>query len=125
MRTASLLRWAGRLIGSGYFLFFMFMLLAHVFGDEPVSERSLSQVEVAMFVAIGISQVGVLLCWWKPLFGGSVMLIGWAGLICLDWSLIWNLFFALPAIAGILLIVAAWRERFSRGRVALEPASLE
>ncbi len=125
MRSAILLRLAGRLIGSGYFLFFMFKLLAHVFGDEPVSRRPLSQVEVGMFVMIGISQLGVLLCWWKPLFGGSVMLIGWGGLICLDWSLLWNLYFAPPAIAGILLIVAAWRERFSRGRMALESASPE
>ncbi|MDP6478798.1 MAG: hypothetical protein QGI75_02005 [Phycisphaerales bacterium] len=121
----SLLRWSGRLIGSLYFAFFAFMLLGHLFGDEPFAEKPLTGIEIAIFIAIGVSQLGVVLCWWKPLLGGGVMVIGWVGLICLQWFLILNPFFGLPAIAGVLLILAAWRERFSRGRVALEPASLE
>jgi hypothetical protein len=103
----------------------MFMLLAHVCGDEPVSERPLGHVEIGMFVMIGISQLGVLLCWWKPLLGGWIMVIGWVGLICLQWFLILNPFFGLPAIAGVLLILAERGREVNRDREVPAPASPE
>ena len=38
-RSAAWLRWAGRLVGSLYFAFFMFFLLAHLFVIRGVAKR--------------------------------------------------------------------------------------
>lgn len=120
-----MLRLGGRLVGSFYVAFFTFMLLAHVFGSEPVAEKPLTPVEIGIFVAIGVSSLGAVVCWWKAVPGACLMLIGWAALISLQWFLLLNPFFGLPAIAGILLIVAARRDRLSRARAARAPASPE
>jgi len=112
------MRWAGRLVATFYLAFFLFFLLAQVFGREPDEPKPLTSVEVGMFIAIGVSQIGVLLCWWKSQLGAYVMLTGWVGLIALQWFLIFNPFFGLPAVAGVLLIVAARRERISAGAAA-------
>jgi hypothetical protein len=124
-RSAAWLRWAGRLVGSLYFAFFMFFLLAHLFGSEPDDLNSLTAVEIGVFITIGISQLGVMLCWWRALPGAYVMLIGWVGLICLQWFLIFSPFFGLPAIAGALLILAARRDRISPAGAAAEKGCRE
>ena len=50
------MRWAGRLVATFYLAFFLFFLLAQVFGREPDEPKPLTSVEVGMFIAIGVSQ---------------------------------------------------------------------
>lgn len=113
MTLAIAFRWSGRLLGSFYFAFFMFFLMAYVIGGDFPPPQGLSPSEVAIFAAIGVSQVGVLLSWWQGVLGGYVMLAGWASLMCVEWNLVFNIFFGLPAVAGVMLITSPRRPSVS------------
>ncbi|MDP7070560.1 MAG: hypothetical protein QF561_04340 [Phycisphaerales bacterium] len=100
------LRWVGRGLGVFYVAFFGFFLIAHLVGDEPVSEQPLTPGEVGIFIAIGASVLGVGLAFWKAHLGGGVMLASWIAMIAIDWHIVVNIFFGIPAIAGALLIAS-------------------
>ena len=61
-----------------------------------------------MFVAIGVTILGVALSFWKAAWGGWIAVAGWAGLVMLDWPVLFNPYFGMAAVAGVLLILGSW-----------------
>ncbi len=123
--TPGTLRWTGRGLGLFYVAFFGFFLFAHLFGDEPVASQPLTPRELGIFIAIGTSAIGVGLSFWKACIGGVVMALSWVAMIALDWHIVVNIFFGLPAIAGSLLIASSCARTPHSAAEAQEPVSRE
>ncbi|MDP7028681.1 MAG: hypothetical protein QF733_00490 [Phycisphaerales bacterium] len=107
-RYRAALKWVGRGVGACYVAFFLFFLVAHLMGDEPSGLQPLSGSEVAMFVAIGVTIAGVLVSFWKAGAGGWCALAGWMALVGIDWPVVFNPYFGMAAVAGVLLILGSW-----------------
>ena len=100
---------AGWGIGLFYVAFFLFFLIAHLIGDGPDSGTPISLVERLMFVAIGVSCVGVLVSLWKRTLGAWLAIVGCLLLVGLDWHALINPFFPLPLLAGVLILIGNQR----------------
>ncbi len=106
-RPSATMPWVGGGIGGFYALFFLFFLVAHLMGDDAVGEQPLSGREIGMFVAIGVTMVGVGVSMWRPAVGGWLAVSGWVGLVALDWAVLFNPYFGMAAVAGVLLILGS------------------
>ncbi len=100
--SALICRWVGRILGSMFLLLFLIMLIA----DGPPNPLEITLRESAMFGALCLAQVGVIVSWWRALLGGFVILGGWVALVTLEGSLLLSSWFAVLPSAALCLVAA-------------------
>jgi hypothetical protein len=68
------LRWGARILSIPILLFWGFMLVAHIFGDEGRSTRPLVWTDTAILTTVLLSLAGLAVAWKWELAGGALSL---------------------------------------------------
>ena len=122
-KTATVIRWTARILGSLFLAFVLFFLIAYTFGSDESGEGFRSTGEFITFLFFPISTViGLGLAWkWEGL-GGFITVSGMVGLFSMRPDLLASPYMLVPAIPGILYGIY-WQMTRTRHTTPATPSS--
>jgi len=105
-KIVKIILWTARIWASLILAFFLFFLLAHIFGEEESGEGFQNTGEIIQFIFFPISTfVGLCLAWKWEALGGFIVVGGMIGLFILRPDLISFLFIGAFVVPGLLFII--------------------
>jgi hypothetical protein len=107
------LRWGARILSSVILLFWGWLLLAHVVGEEGGDSRPLVIGDYVVLTATVVSLVGLAVAWKWELVGGILTLAATLIAAFVNWRVL-TFPCVLIAIAGLLFLICSLAGSFPR-----------
>lgn len=117
---ATLVRWGARILSVPILLFWGFMLIAHLFGEEGRDSRPLIWQDAAILTTLVVSVAGLAVAWKWELAGGILTLAALSICAFLNWRVLYFPGTLIP-IAAVMFLTCGWMSREPRNEPVARP----
>jgi hypothetical protein len=88
IRSAKQLRWLARIFSSMIFLFWGFLIIGHLVGEQGQSSHPLTSQDYLILASLIVALVGLAIAWRWELVGASISILGLVVCAFFNWKVV-------------------------------------
>ena len=122
LKSASIARWAARVLSAAILLFWGYFLVAHLVGTGGRSSQPLGWRDWFLLVSLIASLMGLAVAWKQELLGSTVALVAAAICAAVNWKVLVFPGILIP-ITALLFMISWWQRKVDHGEIVRRRAT--